>query len=119
MVFLPLNFDKYIKKAEEIREVLAKYDERYEAGSNDEAFLNITKVYHAVFSLLSHHKQEVNNYFLDRQYMEGHPEITVDEVVEQIRAEVFERSKISVSAGIAPNARVISPLQLPLVQPFN
>lgn len=44
LVFLPLSFDKYTKKAEEIREVLAKYDERYEAGSCDEAFLNITGV---------------------------------------------------------------------------
>lgn len=44
LVFLPLNFDKYTKKAEEIREVLATYDERYEAGSCDEAFLNITGV---------------------------------------------------------------------------
>lgn len=44
LVFLPQNFDKYRKKAEEIREVLVKYDERYEAGSCDEAFLNITGV---------------------------------------------------------------------------
>lgn len=44
LVFLPLSFDKYTKKAEEIREVLARYDERYEAGSCDEAFLNITDV---------------------------------------------------------------------------
>lgn len=33
--------------------------------------------------------------------------MTPDQVTEQIRAEVFEKAKISVSAGIAPNARVI------------
>lgn len=44
LIFLPLNFEKYGQKAEEVREVLAKYDPRYEAGSCDEAFLNITKV---------------------------------------------------------------------------
>jgi nucleotidyltransferase/DNA polymerase involved in DNA repair len=44
LIFLPLNFEKYGQKAEEVREVLVKYDPRYEAGSCDEAFLNITKV---------------------------------------------------------------------------
>lgn len=53
LVFLPLSFDKYTKKAEEIREVLARYDERYEAGSCDEAFLNITGVCHTLTINLS------------------------------------------------------------------
>lgn len=34
--------------------------------------------------------------------------MTPDQVVEQIRCEVLEHTKISVSAGIAPNARVFS-----------
>ncbi|RPB11410.1 IMS-domain-containing protein [Morchella conica CCBAS932] len=82
LIFLPLNFEKYGQKAEEVREVLAKYDPRYEAGSCDEAFLNITK------------------------YLEEHPEMTPDTATEQIRAEVFAHAKITVSAGIAPNARL-------------
>ncbi|KAH0610335.1 uncharacterized protein H6S33_011862 [Morchella sextelata] len=82
LIFLPLNFEKYGQKAEEVREVLVKYDPRYEAGSCDEAFLNITK------------------------YLEEHPEMTPDTATEQIRAEVFAHAKITISAGIAPNARL-------------
>lgn len=44
LVFLKLNFDKYNKKAGEVREVFARYDERYEAVGCDEAFLNLTEV---------------------------------------------------------------------------
>ncbi|KAL7275792.1 hypothetical protein RUND412_001245 [Rhizina undulata] len=82
LVFLPLNFDKYSAKAREIRAVLEKYDERYEAASIDEAYLNITK------------------------YVQDHAPLTPDEVVQQIRKEVLETTKISVSAGIAPNAKI-------------
>lgn len=39
--------------------------------------------------------------------MKEHPDMTPDQVTEKIRAEVFEKAKISVSAGIAPNARVL------------
>ncbi|KAG0643410.1 hypothetical protein HOY80DRAFT_945889 [Tuber brumale] len=82
LVFLPLSFHKYTTKAEEVREVLVKYDDRYEAASVDEAFLNITG------------------------YLEDHRDTTPDKVVEQIRREVLEHTKISVSAGIAPNTRL-------------
>ncbi|CAZ80626.1 unnamed protein product [Tuber melanosporum] len=82
LVFLPLSFHKYTAKAEEIREILVKYDGRYEAASVDEAFLNITG------------------------YLEDHRDTTPDKVVEQLRREVLEHTKISVSAGIAPNARL-------------
>jgi hypothetical protein len=41
-----------------------------------------------------------------RQYLQSHPEFTPESLVEQIRAEVLETTKVSVSAGIAPNAKV-------------
>jgi DNA polymerase kappa len=44
LVFIKPNFEKYMKKAEEIRGVIAKYDPRYEAASVDEAYLNLTPV---------------------------------------------------------------------------
>ncbi|KAF3918941.1 hypothetical protein ABW20_dc0107022 [Dactylellina cionopaga] len=81
LVFLPLNHSKYNAKAKEVREVLVRYDERFEAASCDEAYLNITA------------------------YLEKH-DIGAEEAVEQMRREVFEHSKITVSAGIAPNARI-------------
>ncbi|KAI4220326.1 MAG: hypothetical protein LQ349_008113 [Xanthoria aureola] len=81
LVCLPLNFEKYTKKAQEVREVLAQYDPRFQSASMDEAYLNIT------------------------QYCTDH-EISPDEAVSQLRAQVFERAKITVSAGVAANARI-------------
>ncbi|KAF8439189.1 putative DNA-directed polymerase kappa [Terfezia claveryi] len=79
LIFLPLNFGKYSKKAEEIREIMAKYDPRYEAASVDEAYLNITP------------------------YCKAN-DLDPATVVSRLRAEILEKTKISVSAGIGPNA---------------
>ncbi|OCK77925.1 DNA-directed polymeras-like protein kappa [Lepidopterella palustris CBS 459.81] len=81
LICLPLNFDKYTSKAEEVRAVLAIYDPRFESASIDEAYLNIT------------------------EYCKQH-RMGPDEVVFQLRAEVHEKTKITVSAGIAPNAKL-------------
>jgi DNA polymerase kappa len=81
LICLPLNFDKYIAKAKEIRAVLARYDDRFESASIDEAYLNIT------------------------EYCTTH-EMDPWDVVMQLRAEVFEEAKVTVSAGIAANAKL-------------
>ncbi|KAF2665041.1 DNA polymerase kappa [Microthyrium microscopicum] len=81
LVFLPLNFDKYIAKAQETRSVFAKYDPRYQSASLDEAYLNITS------------------------YCEEHS-LTPWDAVQQLRAEVVAHAKITVSAGIAANAKL-------------
>ena len=76
-----LNFDKYIPKAEEIREVLAKYDPNYLAGSLDEAYLNLTP------------------------YIFAH-DLSPEDVLTKLRCEVREKSGIIVSAGMAANTRL-------------
>lgn len=81
LICLPLNFDKYTAKAQEVRAILAEYDPRFESSSIDEAYLNIT------------------------QYCSDH-ELPPEEVVSQMRREVQEKTKITVSAGIAANARI-------------
>ena len=81
LVFLPLDFTKYTAKAEEVRTVLADYDPRFESASIDEAYLNITA------------------------YCREHT-MDPDDVVQQLRNEVRERCKITVSAGIAANAKL-------------
>ena len=81
LINLPLNFDKYNAKATEVRAVLADYDPRFESASIDEAYLNITS------------------------YCEE-KEMDPDGVVQQLRREVFEKCKITVSAGIASNAKL-------------
>ncbi|KAF2792323.1 DNA/RNA polymerase [Melanomma pulvis-pyrius CBS 109.77] len=81
LICLPLNFEKYSAKAQEIRAILAEYDPRYESASVDEAYLNLT------------------------QYCEEH-RLTPEEAVRQMRAEVHEKTKVTVSAGIAANAKL-------------
>lgn len=81
LICLPQNFEKYTAKAQEIRAILAQYDPLFESASIDEAYLNIT------------------GYCTEN-------EIGPDEAVQQMRAEVLENTKISVSAGIAANAKL-------------
>ncbi|KAF7523618.1 hypothetical protein G7054_g11708 [Neopestalotiopsis clavispora] len=81
LLMIKLNFDKYTAKAREVREVLAEYDPRFESASIDEAYLNIT------------------------EYCTEH-EMEPEEVVQRMRDEVHERAKITVSAGIAANAKL-------------
>ncbi|KAL2872899.1 hypothetical protein SGCOL_011960 [Colletotrichum sp. CLE4] len=81
LVLLKLNFEKYTAKAHEVREILVEYDPRFESASIDEAYLNITE------------------YCTNKG-------IGPAEAVEQMRREVHERTKITVSAGIAANAKL-------------
>ncbi|KAF2651487.1 DNA polymerase kappa [Lophiostoma macrostomum CBS 122681] len=81
LICLPLNFSKYSAKAEEVRSVLADYDARFESASVDEAYLNLT------------------------QYCQDH-DLSPEDAVYQLRAEVHEKCKITVSAGIAANAKL-------------
>ncbi|KAK3367462.1 hypothetical protein B0H63DRAFT_515324 [Podospora didyma] len=82
LVLLPLNFDKYNAKAAEVREILADYDARFESASIDEAFLNIT------------------------EYCANHEDMDPADVVNQMRNEIHDKTHITVSAGIAANARL-------------
>lgn len=81
LIHLPLNFDKYTAKAKEVRAVLEQYDPRFESASIDEAYLNIT------------------------QYCQEH-QLDPEDAVSQMRAQVFESTKITISAGIAANAKL-------------
>lgn len=78
---LPLNFAKYTAKAQEVREILADYDPRFESASIDEAYLNITE-------------------YCDEKGVDP------EEAVTQLRNEVCEKTHITISAGIAPNAKI-------------
>lgn len=81
LILLKTNFDKYNAKAQEVRQVLAVYDPRFESTSIDEAYLNIT------------------------QYCAEH-NMTPEHAVQQMRDEIREKTRITVSAGIAANAKL-------------
>ena len=81
LICLPLNFAKYTAKATEVRHVLADYDPNFESASIDEAYLNITK------------------------YCQDH-DIDAGDAVAQLRAEVEQKCRVTISAGIAANAKL-------------
>ncbi|KAJ5707839.1 hypothetical protein N7488_007640 [Penicillium malachiteum] len=81
LVLLPQNYEKYTAKAKEIRAIMAQYDPLFESASIDEAYLNITP------------------YCVENN-------MNPEEVVQQMRAEILETTKVSVSAGIAANAKI-------------
>lgn len=81
LICLPLNFEKYTAKAQEVREILVEYDPRFESASIDEAYLNITQ-------------------YCQEKHMDP------EDAVSQLRNEVAEKTKITISAGIAANAKI-------------
>ncbi|KAF8853195.1 DNA polymerase kappa [Acephala macrosclerotiorum] len=81
LIQIPLNFDKYTAKAQEVREIIVDYDPRFESASIDEAYLNIT------------------------EYCQTN-DIGPEQAIEQLRREVREKTKITISAGIAANAKL-------------
>lgn len=81
LIRLPLNFEKYTAKAKEVRAVLEQYDPRFESASIDEAYLNIT------------------------EYCREH-NLDPEEAVSNMRAQVFDECKVTISAGIASNAKL-------------
>lgn len=81
LICLPQNFEKYNAKAEEIRAILAQYDPRFESASIDEAYLNIT------------------TYCAEN-------EMDAQDAVQRMRAKILKKTHVSVSAGIAPNAKI-------------
>ncbi|KAL3421374.1 impB/mucB/samB family protein [Phlyctema vagabunda] len=81
LIQVPLNFEKYTAKAQEVREIIVDYDSRFESASIDEAYLNIT------------------------EYCEKNA-ISPEDAVQQLRREVHEKAKITISAGIAANAKL-------------
>ncbi|KJZ77557.1 hypothetical protein HIM_03281 [Hirsutella minnesotensis 3608] len=81
LISIKPNFQKYTTKAQEVREVLAQYDPRFESTSIDEAYLNIT------------------DYCAENA-------ISPAEAIDQMRREVHQKTNISVSAGIAANTKL-------------
>jgi DNA polymerase kappa len=81
LVTIRPNFEAYVAKSKEVRAVLEQYDPRYESASIDEAYLNITR------------------------YCEDHS-MDAEAVVQQMRQQVFDEANITVSAGIAANAKL-------------
>ena len=81
LICLPPNYEKYTAKAKEIRAILERYDPQFEPASVDEAYMNIT------------------------QYCSEN-NVDPQEAVQQLRDEISTETKVTVSAGIGPNAKI-------------
>ncbi|PPJ50188.1 hypothetical protein CBER1_05188 [Cercospora berteroae] len=81
LIHVHLNFEKYTAKAKEVRAVLEQYDPRFESASIDEAYLNVT------------------------EYCKEH-DMEPEDAVSQMREQVHQKTKITISAGIAANAKL-------------
>ncbi|KAI9297585.1 UMUC-like DNA-repair protein [Neoconidiobolus thromboides FSU 785] len=76
---VPCRFDRYTEISRQVCEIFERYDLNYRAVSLDEAYLNIT------------------NYCNENQ-------ISAYDAVTKLREEIFEKTKLTASAGIACNS---------------
>ncbi|KAA8545772.1 hypothetical protein F0562_020777 [Nyssa sinensis] len=91
LIFVPVDFKKYIYYSDLTRKVFQKYDPNFLAASLDEAYLDITEV------------------CKERGKIGG-------EIAEELRAGVYEETGLTCSAGVAPNrllAKVCSDINKP------
>uniref|UniRef100_A0A0W0F0C4 DNA polymerase kappa n=1 Tax=Moniliophthora roreri TaxID=221103 RepID=A0A0W0F0C4_MONRR len=78
IILLPINFSRYSEMSDKVMAIFARYDPNMCPAGCDEGYLNIT------------------------EYCAEH-NITPEDCVQEMRRVVFEDTKLTVSAGIAPN----------------
>ncbi|CAG8727127.1 14982_t:CDS:10, partial [Acaulospora morrowiae] len=91
LILVPLHFEKYRTVSMQVRKVFAQYDPNFTPMSLDEAYLDVTE-----------YIQKTGR--------------SPDEVVQQIRDEIFSKTRLTASAGIAANkllAKVCSDINKP------
>ncbi|CAG0914051.1 unnamed protein product [Notodromas monacha] len=99
LIIVPPNFEKYRAVNAIFSEVFAKYDPNYSAMSLDEAYLDITEFLR-----------------LDQNVRKPSDLSHAEEVVSDLREEIFLATQLTASAGIAPNtllAKVCSDINKP------
>ncbi|TFK44337.1 hypothetical protein BDQ12DRAFT_694850 [Crucibulum laeve] len=78
LIVIPNTFSRYSDMSDKVMDIFHRYDPTMQPAGCDEGYLNITP------------------------YCEEHC-MTAEECVQQMRQAVFEETKLTVSAGIAPN----------------
>jgi len=89
-VYLPPNFDLYVKVSSRIMEILRKYGDKFEQWGIDEAFIDVS------------------------EKTKDYPE--AEAIARQIKKEIYEKEKLTCSIGIGPNklvAKIASDHQKP------
>jgi len=89
-IYLPVNYELYVKVSNEIMDILRKYAGKFEQWGIDEAFLDVTS--------------KVKDY------------TEAEALAKQIKTEIHEKEKLTCSIGIGPNkliAKIASDFQKP------
>ena len=89
-VYLPVNYEIYVKVSNEIMDMLRKHADKFEQWGIDEAFLDVTS--------------KVKDY------------AEAEALARQIKREIYEKEKLTCSIGIGPNklvAKIASDFQKP------
>jgi DNA polymerase IV (DinB-like DNA polymerase) len=89
-VYLPVNYERYVSVSNEIMDLLRKYVEKFEQWGIDEAFLDVSS--------------KVKDY------------TEAEVLARRIKAEIYEKQKLTCSIGIGPNklvAKIASDFQKP------
>nr|XP_020659694.1 DNA polymerase kappa isoform X1 [Pogona vitticeps]XP_020659695.1 DNA polymerase kappa isoform X1 [Pogona vitticeps] len=115
LIIVPLNFHKYKEVSKKVREILAEYDPYFMPVGLDEAYLNITeyleerknwdedKRRHLIptsSSTLNDEQEHQQSTAPVKSIVFG---ISAEDVVEEIRFRIEQKTGLTASAGIAPN----------------
>jgi DNA polymerase IV (DinB-like DNA polymerase) len=88
-IFLPVNIELYQKVSDEIMEIIKKYSPKYEIISLDEAYLDLSHIFH------DREKFSTEEIWLG-----------AEKIGEKLKREIFEKEKLTCTVGIGPNKTI-------------
>jgi DNA polymerase IV (DinB-like DNA polymerase) len=91
-IFLPVNIELYEKVSKEIMEIVKKYSPKYEIVSLDEAYLDLSHIFH---------DREITS--IEKVWR------VAEKIGKKLKREIFEKEKLTCTVGIGPN-KVIAKL---------
>lgn len=114
---VPLNFTKYREVSNQVKSIIAEYDPNFSGMGLDEAYLDITDYVKTKYQCTGDKLMELQEF----QGAEFPPEISLhrkyaEDTVQELRGKIFDKTKLTASAGIAPNvmlAKICSDMNKP------
>lgn len=94
LIFVPLNFSRYVDMSKVLMSIFARYDPDMFMAGCDEGYLKWDVIFFAESSIWS--QNSITPYCQQNN-------LTADACVQEMRQAVFEETKLTASAGIAPN----------------
>jgi DNA polymerase IV (DinB-like DNA polymerase) len=88
-IFLPVNIELYEKVSKEIMEIVKKYSPKYEIVSLDEAYLDLSYIFH---------DREIIS--IEKVWR------AAEKIGEKLKREIFEKEKLTCTVGIGPNKAI-------------